>query len=161
MCAVARSCVPDSRRLCCGPLEGQDLGAGKIILFCAGGALALGVVANIINPTHPTGAATAAFVDTAIYHVTMPKFDWRKGGFDDVAFITATLKNNSDKPIKDVALACTFIAKSGTILGYGSGTIFDVIPPGKTKKFPELSVGFIHSQAASANCQVDKADWAT
>ena len=136
----------------------------KVILWIVFGVVALGFIGSMMKgTTSADGAASTGaakpYVDQAISHVLINKFDWRKGGFDDVAFVTMTLKNSSTRPIKDIGIVCEFAGKSGTIVGTGSATIFDILPAGKTKTFPELSTGFINSQSAGGDCKIADATW--
>ena len=61
-----------------------------------------------------------------------------------------TITNSSPYEIKDIEIKCIHYAKSGTRLDSNTRTIYDVIKAGETKKFQNLNMGFIHSQAESS-----------
>lgn len=82
------------------------------------------------------------------------KLSWRKGGFDNVAVVDFTIKNNNTTPIKDIEVACDAVAASGTALGTVRETIYETIAPQKTKRVRDLNMGFIHTQTKSIGCRI-------
>lgn len=71
-----------------------------------------------------------------------------------------TLKNTSNRPIKDFILRCTFSGSSGTLMQKSvTEQILSVIQPGKTKSFSKLVMGFAPRQKADYSCDVMSAEW--
>jgi hypothetical protein len=89
--------------------------------------------------------------------VLLSDFSWRKGGFDTVFIANFTLKNLNDKPVRDIEISCEARAPSGTLLGNPTTVVYDRLMPNKPKKFRDISVGFVHSQAQRASCEVTRA----
>lgn len=87
--------------------------------------------------------------------VVISKMSWRKGGFGAVMLLNGSIVNLSNYDVKDITIGCAHFAGSGTQLGTLSKTLYEAVPARGTKPFRELGMGFIHSQAARANCQVD------
>ena len=67
-----------------------------------------------------------------------------------------TIRNDNDSSVRDIAIACNFSGKSGTVLTEAGATIYDVVPAKSTKTFNNVNIGLIHSQAASGNCDLRK-----
>jgi hypothetical protein len=82
------------------------------------------------------------------------KYDWAKGGFDNVMFINATIKNNNIFDVKDITLECEHFAKSGTRIGSSTQTIYEIFPAGKKKTINHFNMGLIHTQAAGSSCEI-------
>jgi len=85
-------------------------------------------------------------------------FRWVKGGFDTAAIINSiTIRNTSDTECRDIRGVMIFSTRSGTELGRRSFTIYDIIPPNKTKTFRYINVGFMPSpsdQITNANVEI-------
>jgi len=141
---------------------------GLIFIVFAVGALAL-----FFRPdTAPTTAATANdAASTAVRTAIAPpvaapreplpidafklaKFDWAKGGFDTVAVVTVTFKNDNRYDVKDAVLECDFHGASGTRIARLTQTVYQRFPAGKAKTVREINMGFVPSQAAKAGCEV-------
>lgn len=82
------------------------------------------------------------------------KFDWSKGGFDNIMMIDMTIKNNGTKDIKDFTVECEHSSNSGTKIDSNKRQVFEIIKAGETKKFQEFNMGFIHQQATSSSCGI-------
>lgn len=82
---------------------------------------------------------------------------WHKGGFGSVMVADFTIENQSDQYIKDIQITCFAYGKSETLIDRNCRTIYENIPPKKTKTFRKINMGFIHSQTASVSCRID--DW--
>lgn len=80
---------------------------------------------------------------------------WSKGGFDNVMIAEVTIKNGSDKAIKDISVLCVLKGNSGTSLGKLEHTIYEVVKAKKTRVFKDINMGLINSQAAIANCKIE------
>jgi hypothetical protein len=87
-------------------------------------------------------------------------FGWSKGGFGAVMIARFTIANDNDFPIKDIAVACTLSARSGTTIGMAATTIYDKLPAHGRRVFREVNMGFPLSvdfgQAANASCELGK-----
>lgn len=86
--------------------------------------------------------------------IVITKFNWYKGGFDSVMLADLRVKNENDFPVKDLAIACELFSESNTKLGEAGSVIYQTFAPHKSKSVSRVNMGFIHSQAASANCEV-------
>ena len=66
-----------------------------------------------------------------------------------------TLHNKSSKiTYADIQFRTSYSAPSGTRVSSGKGTLYEVLKPGETKKFPEINDGFINSQAKEASITI-------
>jgi vacuolar-type H+-ATPase subunit I/STV1 len=81
-----------------------------------------------------------------------------KGGFDTVLLATFTIKSTLSFPVHDIAVLCRVLGNSGTELQEISQTIYDVMPPGASKRF-EVNLGFVHSQGTRAICRIAGVKW--
>ena len=79
---------------------------------------------------------------------------WHSGGFGVVMVADFTVTNKNAFDVKDIEVTCKSYGASGTSLGSVDHTIYDVVKAGKTRKFKDVNVGFINSQASKANCEV-------
>lgn len=79
---------------------------------------------------------------------------WRRDGFGTVGIATLTVTNSNEFSIKDIALKCSFYAKSGTEVSTAKHTIYDTMKAKSKKTFKEVNIGFIHSQAARGGCSL-------
>jgi hypothetical protein len=86
--------------------------------------------------------------------VELSKFSWKKGGFDTVMLANFTLASTLPFDVTDIVVSCSVSADSGTVLGRPQTTIYKRIAAGSKIRISELSLGFIHSQASSASCEV-------
>lgn len=82
------------------------------------------------------------------------KFDWSKGGFDNIMMIDMKIKNNGTKDIKDFTVECEHSSNSGTKIDSNKRVVYEVIKAGETKKMKEFNMGFIHNQATSSSCGI-------
>ena len=81
-------------------------------------------------------------------------YSWAKEGFGNIMMANFTVTNPSKYRLKDLKITCNHFAKSGTEIDKNSQTIYDVIKPGQKKHFPNVNMGFIHTQAASSYCKI-------
>ena len=79
---------------------------------------------------------------------------WRKIGFNAVMEADFTIDNQSQNAIKDIKITCSQVAKSGTVLGSNSNTIYDTVDRKGYKHFNKFNMGFIHSQADRVACSI-------
>lgn len=81
-------------------------------------------------------------------------FKWMLGGFNTVMMISGRINNKGSVAVKDLTLECKTFSKSDTLLSRTSKVLYEVIPPGKSVKMREFSMGFVNSQSAKAYCDV-------
>lgn len=103
-------------------------------------------------------AAIAEMKRSPTERMSISKQSWQKGGFDSIGLMTITIANKNEYPVKDIRISCSFYGKSGTQLNERSHVIFDVIPPGGSKSFSKVNIGFINSQAERGGCDLIGAD---
>jgi hypothetical protein len=85
------------------------------------------------------------------------KLSWWKGGFGSIMMATFVVKSTSPFDIKDIAIHCTDLAPSGTVVDVNDRTIYEIVKANGTKTFREINMGFIHSQASNTSCQIRSA----
>lgn len=81
-------------------------------------------------------------------------FKWSLGGFNTVMMISGRINNKGSVAVKDLTLECKTFSKSDTLLSRTSKVLYEVIPPGKSVKMRDFSMGFVNSQSAKAYCDV-------
>lgn len=96
----------------------------------------------------------AAAREAELSMVSVREFKWRKDGFGTVLVATFKVENALSYDIKDVRLECRVRGASGTVVSQPSVTIYEAFPAQKWKLVRDFSVGFISSQASTANCDV-------
>lgn len=120
------------------------------------------VVVNVVTSMSRTGTQSGPSSyelerqaqAAALAALKIEKFEWKKGGFDTVMIANFTLRNSGTRTVKDVEISCTSYGESGTRIDSNRKTIYEAFPAGKAKRFNEFNMGFQHSQAARAGCQV-------
>jgi hypothetical protein len=90
----------------------------------------------------------------ALQNVKLDKFEWKKGGFDNVMLFSATVKNEGGFSVKDLEIECSLMSKSGTKIGSKSKTIFEIVKAGKTLKIKDFNMGLVNTQSASTSCEI-------
>ena len=86
--------------------------------------------------------------------LTTLDFTWSKGGFENVMVATFRISNKSEYSIKDIEIACTDSANSGTVIDSNTRTLYEIVKPGQTRRFPNVNMGLIHSQASQSSCRI-------
>lgn len=81
-------------------------------------------------------------------------FKWVLGGFNTVMMISGRINNKSSVAVKDLTIECRTFSKSDTLLSRTSKVLYEAIPPGKSVKMREFSMGFVNSQSIKAYCEV-------
>lgn len=89
--------------------------------------------------------------------MSVSNFAWKIGGLGSVGLVTPTIENKNTFDVKDVTIECRFVAKSGTELSTAVQTIYDTVKASSKRTFKDVNIGFIHSQAARAGCEVNSA----
>ena len=82
---------------------------------------------------------------------------WKPSSFALVA--NFTVKNGGTLPIKDLNVRCDTYGKSGTQIDTSRKKLYDRFPIG-TKTVRDINMGFKHSQAVKAGCEVESFDYA-
>lgn len=113
------------------------------------------------KPPPTPGVPTRTAYQIAMEHperlVTLSKFSWEKGGFDTVMIANFTLKNENEFPVKDFVLSCDLYGNSGTQVGTVTHTLLEIVGGGKTKRFNDVNMGFVDSQAKRSSCALKAA----
>ena len=65
-----------------------------------------------------------------------------------------TLTNRSDYTFKDFTVKCIHSALNGAVIDRNTHAIYEIVKAHSTKKFRDVNLGFIHSQAASSSCTI-------
>ncbi len=168
--AKCRECgteVSDSAKVCpkCGlskPVKKTSF-LVKIIAIIFGlsmlgtiiGGISGGSSTSVSNASSAlTSAPSLSSKEKALSAVKLEKWDWKKGGFDSVMMLTAKIKNDSDRDVKDIEIECTHTSNSGTRIDSNKKVAFELIKAGKTITIKNFSMGFIHSQATSTSCRI-------
>lgn len=163
--AKCRECgteVSDEAKTCpkCGiskPVKKTSL-AVKILAGIFGIALLGNIIGGNSGGSSSTdGSASAPKIDPkqeALNSVKLDKLQWHKGGFDSVMMLSATIKNDGARDVKDIEIECTHYSNSGTRIDSNKRVVFELVQVGKSVRIKDFSMGFIHNQAASTNCQI-------
>src|SRR5271157_4952790 len=147
----------------CGKQQAQSMGCGGIgCLAIIVLMLAIALIGGIANSGSKstngtsTGSETITPVspkETALSQVKLT-YIWERGGFDSIMMANFTVQNDSDYSIKDFEIKCLEHAKSGTLVDTNDRTVYDIVAAHSKKRFPDFNMGFIHSQAARASCEI-------
>lgn len=81
----------------------------------------------------------------------------RKAGFGNVLMIDVTLRNDSLSNLKDFQITCQSKGNSGTVMDSNTRVLYEVVDARTSRTFSKVNMGFLHSQAASTDCSVDRA----
>ena len=110
------------------------------------------------GPSTSTSSTSAAKSEPTPREVAMKEtkldFSWGTAGFGNIMQANFTIQNKSKYNIKDITIKCIHSAKSGTVIDTNKHTIFDVVKANSTKKFPDVNMGFINSQAHTSSCYI-------
>ena len=79
---------------------------------------------------------------------------WHTPGFGTVMVADFTISNGSPYDVKDVAIRFTEYGNSGTEVGTGTKTIYEVFKEGEVRGFRDFRMGFVHSQAATCGARI-------
>jgi hypothetical protein len=89
-----------------------------------------------------------------VNNVTLTKTAWKKGGFGTVMVATFKFHNANDVAVKDIEVTCNQFGPSGTLISTTARTIYRALPPKTDTSIQDFSMGFIHTQSATAGCKV-------
>lgn len=148
----------------CGYKLASNIGCGGVMLIL----IAIGIVVSAFSGGSPTSSVPSnapepaaqrdleqrAARDVAISAIKLEKFNWRKGGFDSVMFISGRLVNPTPHTVKDIEITCELNAKSGTQVSRNKKVLYETLGPQSTTPLRDLSMGFMHSQSDRAGCRV-------
>jgi hypothetical protein len=151
----------------CGRLQTVETSNWEMVVWICGGLSATIIVIGLLfsNTLRDGNNGTASErgrgraqqlspLEEAHKKTTITKFEWRKGGFDNIMIADFTIKNTSSSDVKDLQIRCTHAAKSGTEIDTNTRTIYEIVPAGKQKKFSNFHMGFIHDQASRSGCDI-------
>ena len=131
----------------------------SIIIWIFLGLIVFGIIGSMIgggnssSNSSVSGESSLSPKEQALKDLDF-KFDWSKGGFDNIMMIDMTVKNNGDKDIKDFTIECEHSSNSGTKIDSNKREVYEIIKAGETRTFKEFNMGFIHSQAKSSSCGI-------
>ena len=74
----------------------------------------------------------------------------------ECGYARLTISNSNEYRVKDIAIRCNLLARSGTVLSGKTSTFYNFIEPNGTGRFEIEFVG-INPQTESVNCQVTNA----
>ena len=115
------------------------------------GALAL------VNNHQEQQAAAAAQSSVPVQRASLENVDlkvsWRKTS-TNMMIATIAVTNRNDHDVKDLDVECTMYTPGGTALGEARRTVYDVVPAKADRMFRDFSMGTIHGQANTAQCNV-------
>jgi len=77
---------------------------------------------------------------------------WRRGGLGSNAFVTLTLRNTNDYPVKDIEISCAFARPDGSHLTDRTRLIRDSVNMKGRKTFTRMHVGFVNVNASKVKC---------
>lgn len=89
--------------------------------------------------------------------IQIAKFSWSRGGFGTIMNASFVISNKNSFPVKDLRVKCTLSAPSGTIIDSNTRTIYQSIRANGQITLRDFNMGFVHSQSASASCDVTSA----
>lgn len=155
--------VSDQAKVCpkCG--VSKPIKKTSVLVKLLAGFFAIALLMSIFGGGGEGGSSSTSTVSaprppdpktTALDALSFEKLEWTKGGFDSVMLITATIKNNGSRPVKDLTIECIHSSNSGTRIDRNKKTVFERIEAGKSLRLNDFSMGFIHSQASSTSCEI-------
>jgi hypothetical protein len=122
------------------------------------GLFILGIIINVINdrnsPNSSTASNGASSRENILRKISIEKWNWHKGGFENIMLADFVFKNDNDFPVKDLTVECIHSAPSGTKIDQNTRTIYEVFPAKRTKSILKFNMGFIHSQAERSLCHI-------
>ncbi|MBY0411360.1 MAG: hypothetical protein K2Q97_14855 [Burkholderiaceae bacterium] len=116
-----------------------------------------GFVGAMSSPSGTSSSTAEPRIDpvkAALPNVKIEKFAWRMGGFNNVMLASFTVANNNSHQVSDLEIECDLNAKSGTRIDRNTKTIYQSVPPKKSIRINDFSMGFTHSQSATAGCVI-------
>lgn len=135
----------------------------KIVIAIIGLSIFGNIISNMGSgvATQPKNSVTATEPvkvinpkEKALASVKLEKWEGRKGGFDNVMLLTAKIKNDGDRDVKDIEIECTHASNSGTRIDSNKKIVYELVKAGKTVSIKDFGMGFIHSQATSSSCSI-------
>ena len=145
----AKACPKCGHRFTSGPV--------KFLAWVLGIFFGLGVLGSMMHSgsgSSSGGEVAAVDPKNIVKRDVKLKFQWHKEGFDNIMMADFTLTNPTTYRFKDVEIKCTHFAPSGTEIDSNTRTVYEVVEPKSTKRFKEVNMGFIHSQAKKSGCEI-------
>lgn len=130
------------------------ISGGMGCLIMIGLLVFVGSIINSNSPNRPSSAAPSEETLQLQLNRINLKYEWQKGGFDNVMIINFTVQNRNQFPIKDFTISCDHSAPSGTRIDSNRKTVYEVVPANGKLSKKEFNMGFIASQAARSSCSV-------
>jgi hypothetical protein len=97
---------------------------------------------------------------TADEAAKLEAMNWHIGGFGSVMVVDrVTIKNEGQKPIARIVIECEMSSKSGVPISRLTFTVHEIVKPGKSGTFRNISAGFIDQQTGNASCGVKDATY--
>lgn len=158
-CRYCMAMLSPGVKICptCGKKQGWTFGeqlvGGFILLAVIGAAMNSGTHSTNTPSPNPSQTSNTSSKEEVLSSVKL-KYDWGKGGFDNVMEANFTIENQSKYNIKDVEIKCTHYGKSGTAIDSNTRTIYDIVKAKSKKRFDKFNMGFIHTQANSSSCEI-------
>jgi hypothetical protein len=123
------------------------------------GLFILVIIINVIkeqnSPISSTSGTSGALSrEIILKKISIEKWNWQKGGFENIMLAGFVFKNDNDFPVKDLTVECIHSAPSGTKIDQNARTIYEVFLAHRTKSIQKFNMGFIHSQAERSSCHV-------
>ena len=78
--------------------------------------------------------------------------NWKQTSDGGVATFVFRLRNRSEFDVKDIAVRCEWLAKSGAVLGSKTVVVYEVLKKGADRRSGEIIFGFTPYQTSSAQC---------
>lgn len=124
----------------------------RFLWGCLGVLVVIAGMSNQNPASHSQSGGDQRMLGRPKVHIAY--FQWRKGGFDSVMIADFQVDNDNPYSVRDIEIRCDVSGESGTVIGRPSKTIYRRIPPHTSTWFMQESMGFISSQAATADCEI-------
>ena len=123
--------------------------AGIFILF-----VVFGVMSKVGEVNRAVEKETSTDPKFVVLRSAKLDYTWQKSGFGSVMVADFTVTNPTTYGFKDVAIKYTHAAPSGTVIDSNTRTVYEIVPPKGKKRFRDVNIGFIHSQATRSGCEI-------
>ncbi len=109
------------------------------------------------NEAQKEDDAMAPYRDNPELAGEIVKVRGRRGGFGTVMIADLTIRNRGLSNLKDFVVLCEVKAPSGTIVSRPQTVVYEMVEARSTRTIRNVSVGFMNSQATTANCSIERA----
>jgi hypothetical protein len=152
--------VSDQAKVCpkCGvskPIKKTSLFTKIIGVFMVIGLINV-ITTNMSeqNSSNPSGPPPVDPKAESLKGVSIDKWSWTKGGFDNVMVASFKIKNASSFNVKDITIECVHSSKSGTVIDRNSKIVYERVDAGRSINVNQFNMGFIDIQASSSSCHI-------